>query len=349
MPTAALIERISRFIDSPDNGDFEQLALAAFSLQLNEIPAVRHLAASQGFESKQPANWRQIPLVPTLAFKSQPLHLETPIKVFRSSGTRGAGQSVHHHAFPDLYRQVVEQSFPRHCLPSGPPPPMLSLIPTGIELPESSLSFMIDHVLDRFGREDSVTATGRRGVSIPTARSWVGGRQRDGVPGLILTTSIALLQLLENLEKSYLHFRLAPGTRLFETGGYKGTQTTIDPVEQLARVQKFLGIPESSVVREFGMTELTSQAYATAQTNRRYAPPHWMRVRALDPETLDEVTNEAVGLLAFLDLGNVGSAVHVLTEDIGRVFPDGTFEYTGRASNAELRGCSLTAEELAVS
>jgi hypothetical protein len=51
------------------------------------------------------------------------------------------------------------------------------------------------------------------------------------------------------------------------------------------------------------------------------------------------------GLLAFFDLANVGSALHVLTEDLGAV-ESGGFRLDGRAPDADLRGCSLLAEEL---
>ena len=47
-----------------------------------------------------------------------------------------------------------------------------------------------------------------------------------------------------------------------------------------------------------------------------------------------------------LDLANVGSALHVLTEDLAVERAAGGFELVGRAAGAELRGCSLRAEEL---
>ena len=74
--------------------------------------------------------------------------------------------------------------------------------------------------------------------------------------------------------------------------------------------------------------------------------PHWVRARALDPATLEEVPEGQPGLLAIFDLANLGSAVHLLSEDLA-VAEAGGFRLVGRASQAQLRGCSLTAEELA--
>jgi hypothetical protein len=78
----------------------------------------------------------------------------------------------------------------------------------------------------------------------------------------------------------------------------------------------------------------------------------------LDPATLEEAPPGNAGLLAIFDLANLGSAAHLLTEDLGVTAasgasgaapPDGGaggFRLLGRAAGAELRGCSLAAEEL---
>jgi acyl-protein synthetase LuxE len=76
-----------------------------------------------------------------------------------------------------------------------------------------------------------------------------------------------------------------------------------------------------------------------------FVGPHWTRVRLLDPETLEEVPAGTPGLVSVFDLANLGSAVHLLTEDLGIAEGDG-FRLVGRAAGAELRGCSLVVEEL---
>ena len=139
-------------------------------------------------------------------------------------------------------------------------------------------------------------------------------------------------------------FRLPPGSRVFETGGFKGRSLEITPEAVRRRAGDLLGLGPDALVREYGMTELTSQAYSPPGGERLRTPP-WMPFRVLDPETLDEVEDGEPGLLAFFDLANVGSVCHVLTEDLG-VRNGDAFRLVGRASGTELRGCSLTAEEL---
>lgn len=354
-----IVERISRFIqtpDAPDTGSFEELALAAFAFQHERIEPYRRLCAGRGLDPSSLTDWRQIPPVPAAAFKTLELAAAPAVEVFRSSGTTSEGETrgVHHHPYPDLYRTVIDASFPRFCLPhlavSHPEArlPILSLIPTREQLPDSSLSFMADHVIARHGTPESAVPFGPRGVEVAKTRSWLGARQREGRPVMVLATSFALAQWLEGLERMELRFRLPPGSVIFETGGFKGKTAEVSREDLLQRIAVQLGVPASQVVREYGMTELTSQCYTRAlygEDPELFVAPAWVRVRILDPETLEEVPAGTPGLISVFDLANVGSAVHLLTEDLG--VADGLgFRLRGRAAGAELRGCSLVVEAL---
>ena len=341
---------VHNFIAHPDDARFEALALEVFAYQYRAVGAFGSWCDRSGRTPATVHAWQEIPAVPTRAFKSVALHAAPPKVVFRSSGTsQGNRRSEHHHPFPNLYRSAIEHSFPGFCLPSWPHPvPMLSLIPSLEQVPDSSLSFMVDHVMSRFGGAGSRGAVGLRGVELPTVRSWLGARQRDGRASLLLATSLSLLQCIEGLERLGLRFRLPPGSAIFETGGTKTRSSEIDLEDLHARLQDRLGIGHDRIVHEYGLTELTSQAYGGALVGREpdlFLCPPWMKVRIVDPETLDEMDSGGTGLVAILDLANVGSTIHVLTEDLGTATAEG-FRLAGRASGAELRGCSLTAEEL---
>jgi len=350
-----IVELVSRYVQSPvapGSGSFEELALAAFAFQFERIAPYRRLCEGRGVTPASVQDWRQVPTVPAAAFKTLELAAAPAVEVFRSSGTtQGEARSVHHHPYPDLYRQVIDASFPRFCLPhlsQGVKLPVLSLIPSREQLPDSSLSFMADHVLARHGSPESATTFGSRGVEVAKARSWAGARQREGHPVLVLATAFALVQWLDGLARLDLRFRLPPGSVLFETGGFKGRTGEISREDLLHRIAERLGVPAGQVVREYGMTELTSQCYTRAlygEDPDLFVAPPWVRVRILDPETLEEAPSGEPGLIAVFDLANLGSAVHLLTEDLG--VADGMgFRLMGRAAGAELRGCSLVVEEL---
>ena len=102
------------------------------------------------------------------------------------------------------------------------------------------------------------------------------------------------------------------------------------------------------IVREYGMTELTSQLYTAVRHGGDpdlFVPPHWVRARILEPDSLAESQPGTTGLICLFDLANLSSAAHLLTEDIGQAH-NGGLMLKGRAAGAELRGCSLAIEDL---
>jgi hypothetical protein len=50
------------------------------------------------------------------------------------------------------------------------------------------------------------------------------------------------------------------------------------------------------------------------------------------------------GVLNIIDLANIDSVSFIATEDLGRVYEDGSFEVIGRLDAAERRGCNLMVE-----
>lgn len=337
-----MLKRIEAFVQAPDGSRFEDLARQVFAFQFERVLPYRNLCQGRGVEPGNLQRWQDIPMVSTRSFRAVELHGADPVEVFRSSGTTVGERSEHHHPFPDLYRRVIDATFPAACL-AGPDTPMLSLIPGRDLAPDSSLSFMVDHAIHQWGSPASAWAVGKRGVEPATARSWFASRQRQPAPVLILATSLSLDACLAGLERLGLRFRLPIGSTVFETGGSKALDTSVDTEHLHRRLADSLAASSESVVREYGMTELTSQAY-TQPGGTDFRWPPWVRQRVLDPATLTEVGDGETGVLAVFDLANIGSAAHVLTEDLVKRRGDG-FEFLGRAQGAQLRGCSLTAEE----
>jgi hypothetical protein len=73
--------------------------------------------------------------------------------------------------------------------------------------------------------------------------------------------------------------------------------------------------------------------------------PPWVRALAVHPETLQPLPEGEIGMLRIFDLANVDSVLAIQTEDLGRAWQD-RIALTGRASGAELRGCSLLTESI---
>ncbi len=345
----SLVGRIERFLVDNKAERFDDLALEAFAFAWRNITPYRRLAQRRNLAPGLLSSWREAPAVPTTAFQTLRLEAHPAQEIFRSSGTTGGPRSVHYHPFPELYRKVIDASFPTYCLPAGERQPILSLIPSRQQVGDSSLSFMADHLLHRFGTEDNAVAFGPDGVQMERARAWCDARSRDGQPGLILATAFALVQWLDALEASGTTLALPAGSTLFETGGFKGRSRELSRRELLAATGRRLGLGPERVVREYGMSELTSQLYSRSLLGgdrELLVAPHWVRVRILDPLTLQEIRAGETGIIAIFDLANLGSAPHLMTQDLGRMEAAG-LRLLGRAEGAELRGCSLTAEEFA--
>jgi hypothetical protein len=329
-----------RFIREPEDDRFEALALEIFDFQMARNEPYRRYCEYRG--SPRPRSWSDIPPLPTRAFKEFDLWTAPPERTFLTSGTTLGSQKRGRHGLPslDLYATAWEPVFRDHVLPDRDRMRILSLIPSESELPESSLSYMAARILERFGTPESCVAMGKAGLRF----DMIGGALRASEPLLLLGTSLAMAALLETLPSSV---RLPEGSRIMDTGGFKGRARETERGELLHYYQKRLGISPDRVVGEYGMTELCSQFYETrlSQPRRRFAGPSWVRTCAMDPETLKPLPFGERGLLAHWDLANAWTVLAVLTEDVGVVHEDG-FELEGRAPGSELRGCSLATEEL---
>jgi len=191
-------------------------------------------------------------------------------------------------------------------------------------------------------------------------------RRRDARPRLLLGTAFSFVHLLDYLAERNLRFDLPAGSRVMETGGYKNRSRSMPKAELHQLITERLGVPPSYIICEYGMSELSSQAYdGTSQVNdlnllhpgplpegegqgegKRAVKTHyfhfppWVRVQIVSPETGREVADGDTGLIRVFDLANVFSVMAIQTEDLGIRRGDG-FELIGRAQLAEPRGCSL--------
>jgi hypothetical protein len=219
--------------------------------------------------------------------------------------------------------------------------PIGSLVPSFIDAPHSSLSWMADAVIGRFGARASRFLAGPEGVDWEDAKRFVVVAASEEEAVGLFGTTLAFDEWTRRLEASGFRIGLPAGSFIMDTGGSKGVETSARE-DLLERVHRCLGVPPSAVVNEFGMTELLSQRYGTPAA---LVGPPWLRSRALDPVTLEELPAGEVGVLAHFDLANVGSVCSVLTEDLGAV-EGGAVRWVGRTPGSPPRGCSLATEEL---
>ena len=335
--------------------DFQDLALRTFRYQYRTNPVYQAFCRRRGRHPDDLASWEDIPPVPTRAFKELPLVSGDPgrvERVFRTSGTTGGrGRRGEHHVLDlGLYHEALLPNFRAHLLPDGARLPVVSLIPPGPEAPDSSLSHMVEVVARHLGAPGGgwfVDAAGR--LQERELSQLLDEHEAAGQPALLVATAFALVHWFDVLEGQGRTHRLPEGSRVMETGGFKGRSRELTRDDLYAAIHERLGVPADRVVNEYGMTELLSQFYEPVlrdpRAPRRHQPPPWVRTRVLDPVTLEPVPDGIRGLLTHFDLANLHSVAHVLTEDEG-VAHEGGFHVQGRSSGAEPRGCSLAMDQL---
>ena len=84
---------------------------------------------------------------------------------------------------------------------------------------------------------------------------------REHQPVAVLGTAFNFVHFLDALSNTGKRLRLPAGSRVMETGGYKGRSREMPKLELHAWICEMLGLTRSEIVCEYGMSELSSQAY----------------------------------------------------------------------------------------
>lgn len=326
-----LARQITEFIKCGGEAEFGRLARALFARQYEKCAPYRRLCLGQGVSPQTVRRWQDIPAVPAQAFKVFELScapIAETTTVFHSSGTTGA-QTSRHYFDADalaLYETSLQAGF-EAALPTRTER-LWALMPEPSASPNSSLS----HMLGTLGAErffwDNDAALSKSLAALTE-------------PVTLFGTAFAWVQLFDGTPQNW---RLPDGSVVVETGGFKGRTREVPREELYALFATRLGVPLENCFSEYGMSEMASQFYGQGLDPEKRGP-HWVRTRTIDPATGEDAPPGTPGLLRHYDLANFNSVLALQTQDVGVQTPGG-FVLQGRAADAEVRGCSLTVEEL---
>ena len=367
-----------------DANAFGALALELFALQFAHNPAYRKLCEARRVTPQTVEHWTRIPAVPTAAFKELELTSLAPADrtaVFHSSGTTEQKPSRHFHNAESLalYEASLWAWFAQNFQLSTFNFQLCVLTPPPEDAPNSSLVHMFETIRQKSNAPKNIfvgkiSTDGAWALDFEAIRLMlVNPPSAFRHPPLILGTAFSFVHLLDFLAEKNLRLALPPGSRVLETGGYKNRSRSLPKSELHALITEFLGVPRENIICEYGMSELSSQAYngvrpssgaamfdmqaassfqgcpgsspllrprrAHSGANTFRFPP-WARAQIISPETGREVADGETGLIRVFDLANVFSVAAIQTEDLAVRRGDG-FELLGRAQLAEPRGCSL--------
>lgn len=306
--------------------NFNDYALDIFHFQAKNNPVY---AQYLDLIDKQPSTVKeikQIPFLPISLFKS---HRVSSIEfkeehIFESSSTTGINTSKHHIRSLDQYHRNTEIIF-EQLIGKLSNYEILGLLPSYLERKNSSLVSMVSYFIKQNKQPDS--------FFLNDFAALISRITASEKPVLLFGVSFALIDFADGYT-SYKELTI------IETGGMKGRKKEITKDQLYHRIQT--SFPRAKIISEYGMTELQSQAYSNEIG--KYVCPPWMKVlpRTDNDPLSNSITNKRAAL-NIVDLANLDSCCFVATDDLGRVYNDGSFEVLGRLDNADLRGCSLLA------
>ncbi len=323
----AKIQEIKESVLKMSDRDFNDLALQIFELQYDLNRVYRDFVSNLSLDISKIDHWSKIPCLPISFFKRHEIILEGVEKKwkFHSSGTTGQIRSTKYLSELSFYEGLSKQIFEAEfgCLEDYH---ILALLPSYMDNQYSSLIYMINHFIKQSGAGAFYNNEFEKLIDDLNAL-------KDSNKKIILWgVSFALLDLVEQYSPDLSN------VLVFETGGMKGRKKEITREELHTIIRSKSGAQK--IFSEYGMTEMMSQAYTFGNT--KYKLPNSMRLMGMElNDPLTQELNGRIGALNIIDLGNVETCAFIATEDLGRVYEDGTFEVLGRKDNAELRGCNL--------
>lgn len=310
---------------------FEQEAIQLFRYQYQHNMVYREYCLSLGYtDVENIKNATEIPFLPISFFKKAVVSSVSniqPKKIFESSGTTGTLSSKHY-----LYREELYQESLQHCFEKAFNDVsdwyFFALLPGYAERNNASLVYMVHSLMER-GAKDFGGFYLRQYHEL---KSEIEKALATKKKVMLFAVTHALFDFQEKLGPQNWE-----GLYLMETGGMKGLRKEIVRPELHEILSKNFNC---HLYSEYGMTELLSQAYFRPGSERFYPPEH-MKVMVRDVHDPLSCANEGSGSLNIIDLANIDSCSFIATEDLGRVFKDGSFEVLGRMDHSEQRGCNL--------
>lgn len=308
---------------------FEKIALKVFRFQYENNQVYREFCELLKIEKGNVKSLQQIPFLPIQFFKSHDVvsNSDTILEIFTSSGTTGMIMSKHLITDVTLYEESYRNAF-SEFYGNIEDYTVLALLPSYLERSGSSLIYMIKDLIELSNNENS----GFYLHNYDELISKLIALDESGQNIILIGVTYALLDLIEKQK-----FQLK-NTIIMETGGMKGKRKEIIREELHEILCNGFGV--SAIHSEYGMTELLSQAYSLG--NGIFECPNWMTILIRDTEdALTYVETGKTGGINVIDLANINSCSFIATQDLGKKYPNNSFEILGRFDNSDIRGCNL--------
>jgi len=328
-----------------DETTWNELVCKLFATQFARIPAYQRLGRGRGTTPGTIQSWKDIPAIPQQLFKRTRLFshpTSRPGVIYETSGTTTGHPGRQYLLDNEIYRTVSVEGARRAGLFDNRPD-FFFLVSPPSEAPHSSLSAMFDFWQKALRQTGPRFQVHKENFDLAAFRKTLVAAIKQGRPLGLCGTAFSFVHLLESWT-GLPPLRLPRGSWVLETGGFKGRSREIAKADLYRQIARVFSVPDQAIWNEYGMSELSSQAYARGTAGLHQTPP-WARVLICDPATDREVPIGRRGLVRWIDLANVDSVLAVQTLDLAERMRDG-FRLIGRMARTEPRGCSLGTEDL---
>jgi len=308
---------------------FEKTALKVFRYQYENNLVYQEFCDLLKTNPQKVKSLHQIPFLPIQFFKSHNVvsNNESIQTTFTSSGTTGAITSRHLVTDVSIYEESYRKGFSQFY-GNIEDYVILALLPSYLEREGSSLIHMVEDLIQLTNNSDS-------GFYLHNHEELIKklvALDEAGQNVILIGVTYALLDLIEKQT-----FQLQ-NTIIMETGGMKGKRKEMIREELHEELCNGFGV--TAIHSEYGMTELLAQAYSLG--NGIFECPSWMQIHIRDTEdALTYINDGKTGGINVIDLANINSCSFIATQDLGKKYPNNSFEVLGRFDNSDIRGCNL--------
>ncbi len=342
---AKIVDFIARGLGHDDEIRFNELALQVFALQYANIAPYREYCNGKGVSPGNIDDWRLIPAVPSAAFRSHALAsfpLERAVQSNLTSGTTGRknrGKVYRDQGALDLIMQANGMLTRGYLFPDVERMKIMLMVPSPKMAPSMGMAIGLEQVRKQFGTPESAFLISPLGLDVNALLRAIRQAEVSGEPLALIGATSCFIYFFQACRQEDIRFRLPPGSRICDGGGYVGQFGEWTKEEFVAACTRVFSVPASHCVNVLGMAESSTNYFDNVLRNHlagKMAPrgkesPPWTRTLVVHPETLQPLPVGEIGLLRHYDLTNRAMILGVQTDNVGVATAQG-FDILGRWS-----------------
>jgi len=343
---------IAAGLDCREDDLFNKLMLRCFAGQFASSAPYRDYCLKIGASPETITAWEDIPAVSSFRHQKRLERLNAPGRAEELQRESRTVDLRHSRGpfFPDerlvgLMSQVQLPAARRYLFPDTDRMKMLFFVPQPLMAPGMVMASGLERFRSEFGASGSRFLISFTGLDL---RGFVKDLQAAGLndePLAILGATHGLDYFLDACLQAGVSFRLPPGSRIIDSGGFMGRYAATPPDLFFRKCEEVFGISRSFCINALWICEsstvyfdsVLAAAGVSGSVERCKIPPPWARVQVVDPLTFQRVKPGETGLLRLYDLSNRGMAAVVQTDKLGYE-TDAGFEVIGRLDPADPLG-----------